>query len=87
MGDERNERELEIVREFFVDFVRSEYGADDGGMRRFVSDMRWVAKQRRAYEGVGKYAFMVVVLSALSGVMLALWEGIKVLSRTHNGYP
>ena len=87
MGDERRERELELAREFFVDFVRSEYGTDEDGMRRFISDMRWVAKQRRAYEGVGKYAFMIVVGAVVSGVLVAMWEGIKVLSRTHNGYP
>lgn len=85
--DERREPEIELIRSFFIDFVRSEYGADEDGLRRFISDMRWVAKQKRAFEGVGRYAFLIVVGAVISGVLLALWEGIKVLSRAHNGYP
>lgn len=88
MGDEQHkECELEIVREFLVDYVRSEYGTDEDGLRQFIADMRWLAKQRRAYEGVGRWAFFIVAGSVLTGVMVALWEGIKVLSRAHNGYP
>lgn len=87
MSDERRERDLELISEFFVDYVRSEYGSDEEGVRRFIADMRWVAKQKRAFEGVGRYAFLIVVGAVISGVLLALWEGIKVLSRAHNGYP
>lgn len=85
--DERRDRDLDVIREYFVDFVHSEYGTDEDGLRQFVSDMRWVAKQRRAYEGVGKYAFLIVIGAVVSGVLVAAWEGIKVLSRAHNGYP
>lgn len=68
--------------EAFITVLTKRYGIQEEEIPDLIEIIRWSADHRRGINRVGWSALLGIVGIAASGIMLAVWEGIKhILTR------
>ena len=86
MGDERTdkmERDLELIRERFVEYIRSDYGTSEEGLRDFFATMRWMKIQRETYKKVSRFIIWptaaLIVTMIVTGAAAVFVKGLAIV--------
>jgi hypothetical protein len=76
--DESEHRLLaELQVEAFITLLQKRYGLKPEAIPEILDDMRWLREHRNGINRVSWSVALGILAIALSGVMHALWEGIK----------
>ena len=67
----------EVQVEAFLSILETRYGLKSGDVPAILDDLRWVREHRNGINRVSWSVALGILAIALSGVMHALWEGIK----------
>lgn len=79
---EQDERE-ELRRLIAEELAHHGFRADESDENRDL--LRWLKRHKEAFESAGNWTWRSVVLAILTGISVAIWEGIKHLLMKH--YP
>lgn len=75
----RAEAELQV--EAFLGILQDRYNLKPAEIHEILDDLRWVRKYRDGVTRVQWAATLGVIALAVSGLVAALWEGIKQVMR------
>jgi hypothetical protein len=67
----------EIQVEAFLSILESRHGLKSTDIPQILDDMRWLREHRNGINRVSWSVALGILAIALSGVMHALWEGVK----------
>jgi len=67
----------EIQVEAFLSILESRHGLKSTDIPQILDDMRWLREHRNGINRVSWSVALGVLAIALSGVMHAIWEGVK----------
>jgi hypothetical protein len=67
----------EVQVEAFLSILETRYGLKSDDVPAILDDLRWVREHRNGINRVSWSVALGILAIALSGVMHALWEGIK----------
>ena len=67
----------EIQVEAFLSILETRHGLKSTDIPQILDDMRWLREHRSGISRVSWSVALGILAIALSGVMHALWEGIK----------
>lgn len=80
-GDKDEELRVRIIAEMQVDaflsLLETRYGIKSEDIPQFLDDMRWVRQHRVGMSRVSWAVLLGVAAIAVSGLVHALWDGIK----------
>jgi hypothetical protein len=67
----------EIQVEAFLSILETRHGLKSTDIPQILDDMRWLREHRNGISRISWSVALGILAVALSGVMHALWEGIK----------
>ena len=67
----------EIQVEAFLSILETRHGLKSSDIPQILDDMRWLREHRNGINRVSWSVALGILAIALSGVMHALWEGVK----------
>lgn len=65
----------------FIKIVQNRYGIQEKEIPVLLDGLRWAAEHKRNLEKMGTTAMLTLLGMVLTGMGLAIWEGLKTLLR------
>jgi hypothetical protein len=81
-NDDLKEAIREAVRDG-IEETLTKYGIDTSSPSSMQADMIYLRKSRTGSDEVAKWIKRSIITVAISGMLLALWQGIKTLITQH----
>ena len=83
MNEANNANKEEAVQlvDAFLEILRHRWGIKEEDIPQLLEDIRWLRSQRAGMRRLSWTIVLAVVTSAVAGLSLAIWEGIKQVLR------
>ena len=63
--------------EAFLRIMSTRYGLKEDEIPELLDNMKWVVKHRKHIDNSGTYALFILLGLVVTGLVTAMWEGIK----------